>query len=81
MAHRLLTEAEVRERTGLSHSTIWRRVREGTFPAPFKYGGERTNRWIEAEIDEHLARVIAAAQRVPYAGAGPTKKAAAAGAR
>ena len=34
----MLRAPEVMARTGLSRSTIWRRVRTGTFPAPVELG-------------------------------------------
>lgn len=38
METRMLRAPEVMARTGLSRSTIWRRVRAGTFPAPVELG-------------------------------------------
>ena len=35
---RMLRAPQVMSRTGLSRSTIWRRVRAGTFPAPVELG-------------------------------------------
>ena len=34
----MLRPTEVMVRTGLSRTTIWRRVRAGTFPAPLELG-------------------------------------------
>ena len=45
----LLTCREVEQRTGLSRSTISRKVRDGTFPAPVK-AGKRALRWRESDI-------------------------------
>lgn len=45
----LLTRREVERRTGLSRSTIYRKMREGTFPVPLKVS-ERTVRWRESDI-------------------------------
>lgn len=56
-ARRILREPEVRVRTGLSGSTIRRRVKEGAFPKPVAIG-KRAVGWFEDEIDatlEHLA--------------------------
>ena len=34
----MLRPTEVMERTGLSRTSLWRRVRAGTFPAPIEIG-------------------------------------------
>ena len=39
----------VKVATGLSRSTIYARVRLGTFPAPVPLGGNRVG-WVESEI-------------------------------
>jgi len=49
----LLTEAEVRRRTGYSRTTIWRKVRSGEFPAPV-ITGSNSKRYFEDEIDAYL---------------------------
>ena len=49
----LLKIDEVVERTGLGHSTIYKLIGLGQFPAPIHLGGSR---WIAAEVDEYLAR-------------------------
>ena len=38
MIDKMLRPAEVMERTGLSRTTLWRRVRAGTFPPPHELG-------------------------------------------
>jgi prophage regulatory protein len=50
---RMLKAPEVMERTGLSRTTIWRRVRAGTFPAPVELGVNSIG-WQEASIAEWL---------------------------
>ena len=45
----LLTRPEVERRTGLSRSTIYRKMRDGTFPVPVKVSA-RAVRWRESEI-------------------------------
>jgi prophage regulatory protein len=52
----------VEARTGLSRSTIYLRVSEGTFPRPVSLG-ERAVGWIESEISDWLAGRIAASRR------------------
>ena len=49
-ADRLLRLSEVRTRTALGRSTIYRKMREGSFPEPLKIGA-RAVRWRESEIE------------------------------
>ncbi len=51
MQDRMLRPTEVMARTGLSRTTIWRRVRAGTFPAASELG-ENSIGWPESIIDE-----------------------------
>jgi prophage regulatory protein len=51
MNDQMLRPPEVMERTGLSRTTLWRRVRAGSFPAP-KELGENSIGWPAAEIDK-----------------------------
>jgi prophage regulatory protein len=48
---RFLRLQQVIERVGLGKTMIYRKVRDGTFPQPFKPGGVST-RWSEREIAE-----------------------------
>lgn len=50
---RVLRLKEVRHKTGLGRSTIYRWMDEGRFPKPVRLGA-RTVAWIEHEIDEWL---------------------------
>ncbi len=47
----------VKARTGLSRSTIYQRVREGSFPRPVNLG-KRAVGWIEAEVAAHMAELV-----------------------
>ena len=49
-ADRLLRLPEVMTRTGLSRSTIYRKMREGSFPEPLKLG-VRAVGWRESDIE------------------------------
>ncbi len=53
-AGRLLRCEEVEARTRLSRCTIYRRMRDGSFPKPLKMG-VRAVRWCESEIEAWLA--------------------------
>jgi prophage regulatory protein len=57
---RILRDREVRERVGLSRATIWRKVRNGDFPAPVRLGPQSVG-WIEREVGDWIAE--RAAQR------------------
>tara|TARA_R100001377_G_scaffold11634_1_gene5815 strand:+ start:1534 stop:1758 length:225 start_codon:yes stop_codon:yes gene_type:complete len=56
---RLLKIAELTEWLGISHSTIYKWVNDGSFPKPLVLGDtgakNSSTRWIEAEIVEWLA--------------------------
>ena len=54
---RLIRLHEVKRRTGLSRSTIYRRMGEDRFPRPCHLG-ERIIAWVEADIDRWLAEII-----------------------
>ena len=54
----ILRRPEVEARTGLSRSTIYDRIKQGTFPAPVQLG-EKAVGWIESEIEAFLAARIA----------------------
>lgn len=47
----------VRARTGLSRSTIYLRVSEGTFPKSINLGARAVG-WLESEIDNWLSQKI-----------------------
>ena len=49
----LLTRPEVERRTGLSRSTLYRKMREGTFPVPLKVS-ERVVRWRDSDIRAYV---------------------------
>ena len=51
---RLLRREEVEARTALSRTSIYRKIREGTFPEPRKIGA-RAVRWPESEIEAWIA--------------------------
>ena len=51
---RLLRREEVEARTGLARSSIYRKMREGSFPEPLKIGA-RAVRWPSSEIEDWLS--------------------------
>ena len=50
---------QVKARTGLGRSEIYRRISVGSFPAPIKLG-ERASAWNAAEVDGWITERIAA---------------------
>ena len=53
---RIMRTPEVVKITGLSKTTIWRRVRDHEFPAPIRLGGLATRSvgWRESEIENWI---------------------------
>ena len=66
---RILRLPLVRERTGLSRSSIYLRISEGRFPRPISLG-ERAVGWLESEIAEWLNRRIEASRQAGPRGDG-----------
>ncbi len=62
MTHRIIRLPEVMARTGLSRSTIYLRISQGTFPKPVNLGARAVG-WIEEEIQEWLQQQIEASRR------------------
>lgn len=59
MSHVVLRLPTVKARTGLSRSSIYLRVAEGSFPSPIPLGGRAVG-WLEAELEDWIARQIEA---------------------
>ncbi len=57
MTHTILRLPAVKVRTGLSRSTIYLRVSQGTFPKPVNLGARAVG-WVETEIQQWLQRQI-----------------------
>lgn len=57
MANAILRLPAVKDRTGLSRSTLYLRMADGSFPKPISLGGRAVG-WIEAEVDDWLNRQI-----------------------
>jgi prophage regulatory protein len=54
---RIIRRKEVETRTGLARSTIYQRIKEGSFPSPVSLGSKAVG-WVESEIDDWLNRQI-----------------------
>jgi prophage regulatory protein len=56
MPDRILKLQDVKNRTGLSRSAIYRQIGFGTFPAP-RLLGERSVGWLESEINDWITNL------------------------
>jgi len=70
MADSILRLPAVKTRTGLSRSTIYLRVSQGTFPRPVGLGGRAVG-WLEGEIQGWLAERIAVSRAAMGSGYAP----------
>lgn len=59
----ILRRRQVEARTGLARSTIYERVRAGTFPAPFSLGGGKAVGWLESDIDHWIGDLVAKSRK------------------
>ena len=57
MATAILRLPTVKDRTGLSRSTIYLRISQGKFPKPVSLGGRAVG-WVEVEIEDWLNQQI-----------------------
>lgn len=53
----LLRRAQVTQRTGLSRSTLYARIKAGTFPEPV-YLTPSTPAWVASEVDAWIGNLI-----------------------
>lgn len=56
---KVLPRGETTARVGLHYTTIWRLMKRGEFPMPVQLSDNRIG-WLEAEIDDWIARRVAA---------------------
>jgi prophage regulatory protein len=61
LQHKLLRLPQVKATTGLSKSTIYARISEGTFPKQIPLG-PRLVVWVESDIQNWIAGQVAAAR-------------------
>lgn len=59
----ILRRKQVEARTGLARSTIYDRIKAGTFPSPISLGSKAVG-WIESEIDAWLTAQIRKSREV-----------------
>lgn len=63
MTIQLLRRPDVEKKTGLSRSTIYKRIDEGTFPKPIPLGG-RLVAWLETDIQDWIKQRMEEAGRI-----------------
>ena len=56
MTRKILRPKEVLETTGLSKTTLWRRVKSQHFPQPLRLGGpdSRAVGWLAKDVDDWI---------------------------
>jgi prophage regulatory protein len=54
---KLICIKSVIETAGIKKSTIYKKIKNGSFPAPIKIG-KRSSRWVEHEIQEWIVEQI-----------------------
>ncbi len=62
MSERVLRIKKVCEKTGTSRATVFRGVKNGTFPSPFKLGAKAVG-WKESAIDAWIVNQHEAANQ------------------
>ena len=63
MSNKILRLPAVKTKTGLSRSTIYARVSQGTFPAALSLG-PNTVGWLEADVEAWIDQQIASSRRM-----------------
>jgi prophage regulatory protein len=61
MANSILRLPEVKTRVGLSRSSIYLRVADGSFPRPISLGARAVG-WVESDVEDWIYRKIAASR-------------------
>lgn len=59
MTDRLIRKPEVLRKTGLSHTTLYRLIKQGQFPAPLRISA-RISVWQESLVDKWIEERIKA---------------------
>lgn len=70
MTDKLLRLRDVIDRTGLSRSTIYRRLDDGIFPAPVRIG-DFAVRWRESALQQWMASLPRAGGTIAETGSKP----------
>jgi prophage regulatory protein len=62
MSNKVIRLPAVKDKTGLSRSSIYLRMSKGSFPKSISLG-DRAIGWLESDIDKWLEQCIAASKR------------------
>lgn len=57
MSENILRLPAVKQRTGYSQSSIYRKVKEGTFPKPIPLGARAVG-WLESDVNAWIERQV-----------------------
>ncbi len=57
-ARTILRRKQVQARTGLSRSTIYLQISQGSFPRSIRLGGSRSVGWLESEIEDWVSEQV-----------------------
>lgn len=71
---KLVRRPEVSARTGLSQSTLYELMGNGSFPRPVKITGSRAVAWIEAEVERWIKDQIIASREAAGAPVNPVNE-------
>ena len=63
MSHTILRLPQVKDRTGLSRSSIYLRMANNEFPSTISLGGRAVG-WLEKDIDDWLDKKIQASREI-----------------
>lgn len=63
MSYKILRLPTVKEKTGLSRSTLYLRISKNEFPAPISLGGRAVG-WLEHDVNTWLAEKVEASRSV-----------------
>ncbi len=61
----ILRRKQVERRTGLSRSTLYQKISQGTFPAPIRLSSQAVG-WLSHEIDEWIEQRIRVSRSSTY---------------
>lgn len=62
MNSKILRMRDVKERTTLSETTIYRRIAENTFPRQIRLGANSVG-WFESDIEDWLAACVSSSEQ------------------
>lgn len=67
MSYTILRLPRVKDRTGLSRSSIYLKISQGLFPKPISLGARAVG-WVESDIDQWLSEQIESSRQAESLG-------------